>query len=77
MVLHKDPFDWTETKEKCSILDSAVSHEGVSTELWKIKAKAVRCTLLMDFTVLLSLFFYPRSSYKCTVPLTAFVLFEC
>lgn len=71
MVFHKDPFDWTETKEKCSILDGAVSHEGVSTEFWKIKAKAVRSTLLMDFTVLLSLYLYPRSSYTCTVPLTS------
>lgn len=31
--------------------------------------KAVCFTLLMDFTVLLSLFLYPRSSCKCTVPL--------
>lgn len=36
-----DPFDWSETKEKCSILNRAVSHQGVSTVFGKIKEKAV------------------------------------
>lgn len=55
LVFHIGPFDWTETKEKCSILKRAVSHMGVSTEFGKIKEKAVRSTLLMDFAVLPSL----------------------
>ena len=71
MVFHIHPFDWTETKEKCSILDGAVSHKGVSTEFGKIKEKAVRSTLLMDFAALLSVCLYRRSSYKRTVALTS------
>lgn len=71
MVFHIHPFDWTETKEKCSILDRAVSHKGVSTEFGKIKEKAVCATLLMDFAVLISVCLYLRSGSKCTVPLTS------
>ena len=37
MVFHMDPSDWTDTKEKCSILNGAVSHKGVSTEFGKSK----------------------------------------